>query len=229
MVSSEYSVSDIILQYLTALTSYNRLAEYMFSAKKNTNILPHPWRLCFLAGPIAADMVTQLHAFLHTVSIILQSAGVDGRLKSLCFKSWTLQLTAQEQDLLILTCNILGTVGGILSDTSILDADTRFVKEMKDITKFAKITASSRQAMVICLTDESGETFWESGEEDKNRSRSLAIQLDDSARGELLSVYVDNARDDGYRISSISFKAILEDGRRKDLTSLNLEPVSSKV
>ncbi|EFO87594.1 CRE-RPM-1 protein [Caenorhabditis remanei] len=224
MVSSEYSVSDIILQYLTTLTSYNRLAEYMFSAKKNTNILPHPWRLCFLAGPIAADMVTQLHAFLHTVSIILQSAGVDGRLKSLCFKSWTLQLTAQEQDLLILTCNILGTVGGILSDTSIMDVDNRFVKEMIDITKFAEISASSRQAMVICLTDGSGETFWESGDEDKNRSRSLAVQLEESARGEILSLYIDNARDEGYRISAVSFKAILEDGRRKDLTIISLEP-----
>ncbi|CAI2353362.1 unnamed protein product [Caenorhabditis sp. 36 PRJEB53466] len=223
MVSSEYSVSDIILQYLTTLTSYNRLAEYMFSSRKNSNILPHPWRLCFLAGPIAADMVTQLHAFLHTVSIILQSAGVDGRLKSLCFKSWTLQLTAQEQDLLILTCNILGTVGGILSETSIIDSDHRFIKEMKDITKFAKITASSRQAMVICLTDESGETFWESGEEDKNRSRSLVVQLEESARGEILCMYVDNARDDSYRITAVSFKAIQEDGRRKDLTSLSLE------
>ncbi|CAL2043031.1 unnamed protein product [Caenorhabditis brenneri] len=227
MVSSEYSVSDIILQYLTTLTSYNRLAEYMFSAKKNSNILPHPWRLCFLAGPIAAEMVTQLHAFLHTVSIILQSAGVDGRLKSLCFKSWTLQLTAQEQDLLILTCNILGTVGGILSDTSILDTDNRFVKEMKDITKFAEITASSRQAMVICLTDGSGETFWESGEEDKNRSRSLAVQIDESARGELLTLYVDNARDDGFRVTTIAFKAIMDDGRRRDLTSFNLEPTYS--
>uniref|UniRef100_A0A1I7UJB5 DOC domain-containing protein n=1 Tax=Caenorhabditis tropicalis TaxID=1561998 RepID=A0A1I7UJB5_9PELO len=224
MVSSEYSVSDIILQYLTTLTSYNRLAEYMFSAKKNTNVLPHPWRLCFLAGPIAADMVTQLHAFLHTVSIILQSAGVDGRLKSLCFKSWTLQLTAQEQDLLILTCNILGTVGGILSDTSIVDADNRFVKELKDITKFAEITASSRQAMVICLTDGSGETFWESGEEDKNRTRSLTVKLDENAKGELLALYIDNARDDGYRISAIAFKATLEDGRTKSLTTLNLEP-----
>uniref|UniRef100_A0A8R1DYZ2 RCR-type E3 ubiquitin transferase n=1 Tax=Caenorhabditis japonica TaxID=281687 RepID=A0A8R1DYZ2_CAEJA len=227
LVSSEYSVSDIILQYLTSLTSYNRLAEYMFAAKKNSNILPHPWRLCFLAGPIAAEMVTQLHAFLHTISIILQSAGVDGRLKSLCFKSWTLQLTAQEQDLLILTCNILGTVGGILSDTSILESDVRFVKEMKDITKFAKITASSRQAMVICLTDESGETFWESGEEDKNRSRSLVVQLDESSRGEILCLFIDNARDDGYRISVISFKAILDDGRRKDLTTLNLDTTYS--
>ncbi|ULT86357.1 hypothetical protein L3Y34_006204 [Caenorhabditis briggsae] len=227
MVSCEYSVSDIILQYLTTLTSYNRLAEYMFSAKKNSNVLPHPWRLCFLAGPIAADMVTQLHAFLHTVSIILQSADVDGRLKSLCFKSWTLQLTAQEQDFLILTCNILGTVGGILSDTSIMDSDSRFVREMKDITKFAEITASSRQAMVICLTDESGETFWESGDEDKNRARSLSIQLDEAAHGEILSLYIDNARDDAYRITAIAFKAILEDGRRKDLTNLNLDPTYS--
>ncbi|CAB3398193.1 unnamed protein product [Caenorhabditis bovis] len=224
MVSSETSVSDVILQYLTALTSYNRLAEYIYSSKKNANILPHPWRLCFLAGPIAGEMVCQLHSFLHTVSIILQSSGVDGRLRSLCFKAWTLQLTAQEQDLLILTCNILATVGGVLSDTSINEI-SRITKneEMIDVTKFVKITASSRQAMVICLTDESGETFWESGDEDKNRSRTLNVQIEEEATGVLLSVFIDNVRDDGYRVHSVAFKAIEADGSKKDLNFINVE------
>ncbi|KIH61003.1 hypothetical protein ANCDUO_08733 [Ancylostoma duodenale] len=64
-------------------------------------------------------MVQHLHAFLYTIAVILQSSGVDARLRSLCFKAWTIQLTAHEQELLILTCNILGTVGGVLSEPSI--------------------------------------------------------------------------------------------------------------
>lgn len=134
-----------------------------------------------------------MHAFLYTLAVILQSSGVDSTLRSLCFKAWTIQLTAHEQvclifhnipqELLILTCNILSTVGVVLSDPSSdqfwLDstegaepkqkdeeADERVdVKAMDDVTGTCKIVASSRQAMVVCLTDGSSETFWESGDE----------------------------------------------------------------
>ncbi|ETN85251.1 hypothetical protein NECAME_06477 [Necator americanus] len=124
-----------------------------------------------------------------------RSSGVDARLRSLCFKAWTIQLTAHEQELLILTCNILGTVGGVLSEPSISEnwitdstdrsnlpqkgnnnVDVKLLtlfpvkfslkhQEMRDLTNYARIEASSRQAMVVCLTDGSPETFWESGEE----------------------------------------------------------------
>lgn len=70
-------------------------------------------------------MVGQLHAFLYTTAVILQSSGVDFRLRSLCFRAWTIQLTAHEQELLILTCNILGTVGGVLSDGGSIDEMSR--------------------------------------------------------------------------------------------------------
>ncbi|KIH61002.1 hypothetical protein ANCDUO_08732 [Ancylostoma duodenale] len=46
-----FSVSDIILQYLAALSSYNSLAD--ISSTQPVRVLPHPWRLCFLAGPLA--------------------------------------------------------------------------------------------------------------------------------------------------------------------------------
>ena len=36
------------------------------------------------------------------------------------------------------------------------------MKEMEDITSLVNIEASSRQAMVVCLTDDSMDTFWES-------------------------------------------------------------------
>lgn len=36
---------------------------------------------------------------------------------------------------------------------------------MEDITGILRYEASSRQTMIGCLTDGSGETFWETGEE----------------------------------------------------------------
>ncbi|XGW06024.1 hypothetical protein V3C99_016398 [Haemonchus contortus] len=236
LVSSETSVSDIILQYLTALSSYSSLSEIV--SPQVVRVLPHPWRLCFLAGPLAAKMVQHLHAFLYTIAVILQSSGVDGRLRSLCFKAWTIQLTAHEQELLILTCNILGTVGGVLSEPSVSEnwitdsADRSHtvqkghesvdVKEMRDVTSHARIEASSRQAMVVCLTDGSPETFWESGDEDKSRSRTLNVTFD-GCSPILLCLFIDNSRDEACRTSQIAFRAATSDGSRRDLMLKNLD------
>ncbi|VDO50976.1 unnamed protein product, partial [Haemonchus placei] len=218
LVSSETSVSDIILQYLTALSSYSSLSEIV--SPQVVRVLPHPWRLCFLAGPLAAKMVQHLHAFLYTIAVILQSSGVDGRLRSLCFKAWTIQLTAHEQELLILTCNILGTVG--VSENWITDSADRSHTEMRDVTSHARIEASSRQAMVVCLTDGSPETFWESGDEDKSRSRTLNVTFD-GCSPILLCLFIDNSRDEACRTSQIAFRAATSDGSRRDLMLKNLD------
>ncbi|RCN50907.1 hypothetical protein ANCCAN_02920, partial [Ancylostoma caninum] len=205
-----------------------------------------------------AKMVQHLHAFLYTIAVILQSSGVDARLRSLCFKAWTIQLTAHEQELLILTCNILGTVGGVLSEPSIsenwiTDSADRSnmvqkvnenvdVKEMRDVTNHTRIEASSRQAMVVCLTDGSPETFWESGEEvqlifhadnndglaesmvvqDKSRSRTLNVTFE-GCSPVLLCLFIDNSRDEACRTSQIAFRAAMSDGSRRDLMSKNLD------
>uniref|UniRef100_A0A158P743 RCR-type E3 ubiquitin transferase n=1 Tax=Angiostrongylus cantonensis TaxID=6313 RepID=A0A158P743_ANGCA len=233
-----FSVSDIILQYLEALSSYNLYSDVI--STKFVRILPHPWRLCYLAGPLAAKMVQHFHAFLYTIAVILQSSGVDTRLRSLCFKAWTIQLTAHEQELLILTCNILGTVGGVLSEPSVSEnwvtdsADRSHVqqqlngsvdvkvREVRDVTCHARVEASSRQAMVVCLTDGSPETFWESGEEDKNRSRTLTVTFD-GCSPVLLCLYIDNLRDEACRTSQIAFRAAMSDGSRHDLMSKNVD------
>ncbi|VDM55530.1 unnamed protein product [Angiostrongylus costaricensis] len=219
LVSSETSVSDIILQYLEALSSYNLYSDVI--STKFVQILPHPWRLCFLAGPLAAKMVQHFHAFLYTIAVILQSSGVDARLRSLCFKAWTIELTAHEQELLILTCNILGTVGGVLSEPSISEnwvtdsADRSHVqqqlngsvdvKEMRDVTCHARVEASSRQAMV-----------------DKNRSRTLTVTFD-GCSPVLLCLYIDNLRDEACLTSQIAFRAAMPDGSRRDLMSKNVD------
>lgn len=151
LVSSEGSVSDIIFQFLTALSSYHKLTDDV--STQQLKVLPHPWRLCFLAGPLAGKMVQHLHAFLYTVAVILQSSGVDAKLRSLCFRAWTIQLTAHEQvghllifyeqfqELLILTCNILATVGGVLSDGSSSEHWAVDSTEKMNTTKIAAIDA----------------------------------------------------------------------------------------
>ncbi|MFH4976506.1 hypothetical protein AB6A40_003215 [Gnathostoma spinigerum] len=247
IVSVESSISDIIWQYLTALTSYAPLARWYtedVTLATRLRLLPHPWRVCFIAGPVASRMVVQMHSFLHTVSVILKSGAVDPALRCLCFRAWTLQLTYHEQDMLSLICSVLSTVGRVLSDQSgevslQLDGSTPksdtdlgdlaesessspspVLKELVDLSNTLRIEATSRQAMVVCLTDGSGETFWESGEEDKNRSRSLTVHLqNESVSASLLALYIDNIRDEGHRITSVTVTTVDVNGAVKKLHS----------
>uniref|UniRef100_A0A0M3IF83 DOC domain-containing protein n=1 Tax=Ascaris lumbricoides TaxID=6252 RepID=A0A0M3IF83_ASCLU len=95
---------------------------------------------------------------------------------------------------------------------------------MDDITPLTRFEASSRQAMVVCLTDGNSDTFWESGEEDKNRPRTLTVHCDNECvNATLLAVYVDNIRDEGYRTCSLTVTATDSDGIRRILHSESLD------
>ncbi|EYC22761.1 hypothetical protein Y032_0016g2930 [Ancylostoma ceylanicum] len=93
---------------------------------------------------------------------------------------------------------------------------------MRDVTSHTRIEASSRQAMVVCLTDGSPETFWESGEEDKSRSRTLNVTFE-GCSPVLLCLFIDNSRDEACRTSQVAFRAAMSDGSRRDLMSKNLD------
>ena len=67
------------------------------------------------------------------------------------------------------------------------------------------IKVSSRQAMVASLTDNSTETFWESGDEDRNKSKWIAL----TSRGspfKNVALHVDNGRDLDKKVTSVTFK-----------------------
>ncbi|CAG9534611.1 unnamed protein product [Cercopithifilaria johnstoni] len=248
LVSTESSVADILWQYLTAMNSYVPLCRWCKNNLRlatNLRLLPHPWRVCYLAGPIANKMVHQLHSFLHTVAVIIQSSGVETNLRCLCFRVWTFQLTVHEQDLLSLMCDVLASVGNILADSSsdhswsLDDSERKIdhrssheekplfprkpqvdVKQMEDITGILRYEASSHQAMIGCLTDGNSETFWETSEEDKNRPRYITVHCDiRSYKATLLTVYVDNIRDEGYRTCSVTVVSAESDGRRRKIHS----------
>lgn len=235
LVSMESSVCDVLWHYLTALTSYKSLIKSdIHESMNHTFLMPHPWRICFLAGPLANKMVCSFHALLHTISVILRSDCVEPNLRRLCFRSWTFNLTIHEQDLVITTCNILATVGQVLAEPlegAWLGEDISFegappvIKTLDNLAAYLKIEASSRSAMVKGLTDGNMETFWESSEDEKQKTKILTVSLDDIAcEPLLLSVYIDNEKDEGFRTSQIIFYALNIKGSKtkKYLTHFNL-------
>lgn len=70
---------------------------------------------------------------------------------------------------------------------------------LKDLTSVVDIKTSSRPAMIGSLTDGSTETFWESGDEDKNKTKSITISCVKGINASNVSVHVDNSRDIGVR------------------------------
>lgn len=88
---------------------------------------------------------------------------------------------------------------------------------LKDLTSVVDIKTSSRPAMIGSLTDGSTETFWESGDEDKNKTKSITISCVKGINTSNVSVHVDNSRDIGvrrqqqHRLSNSSFQGELMD------------------
>lgn len=74
---------------------------------------------------------------------------------------------------------------------------------LKDLTSVVDIKTSSRPAMIGSLTDGSTETFWESGDEDKNKTKSITISCVKGINASYVSVHVDNSRDIGVSLRTI--------------------------
>lgn len=72
---------------------------------------------------------------------------------------------------------------------------------LKDITHAVEIKASSRPAMIGSLTDGSTETFWESGDEDRNRTKYLTITIPPGHHAKLVCVHADNSRDQAVSVA----------------------------
>lgn len=53
--------------------------------------------------------------------------------------------------------------------------------------------------MIGSLTDGSTETFWESGDEDKNKTKNITINCVKGINARYVCVHVDNSRDLGVR------------------------------
>lgn len=72
---------------------------------------------------------------------------------------------------------------------------TSSVEALRDLTTGVDIKASSRQAMIGHLTDNSTETFWESGDEDRNKTKTITIACSAHTFPRMVYIHIDNCRD----------------------------------
>lgn len=69
------------------------------------------------------------------------------------------------------------------------------IETLRDITVNVDIKTSSRQAMIGSLTDYSTETFWESGDEDRDKTKTITIVCGSHLIPKMIYIHIDNCRD----------------------------------
>lgn len=101
---------------------------------------------------------------------------------------------------------------------------TAKVECLQDLTANIEIIASSRQAMVGSLTDSSTETFWESGEEDRNRPKILTLNYVPELCPNMMYVHIDNCRDLANKVTLLVIKAGNTIDDLHKISHLEIEP-----
>ena len=60
--------------------------------------------------------------------------------------------------------------------------------------------------MLPSLTDGSTETFWESGDEDRNKTKWISLKISGNQQARSVAVHLDNGRDIANKVGSLTFK-----------------------
>jgi len=146
---------------------------------------------------------------------------VGSSLQQIAIRCWGIQFRPTDHQFLHRS-HVFSTISKILSRSDEQESGSGnpvaagphgLVEGLTDITNISEIRVSSRQAMVASLNDNSTETFWESGDEDRNRGKWITLELppqefkdQDGYVFASVSVHIDNGRDLGNKVSSVAFK-----------------------
>ncbi|XP_030886587.1 E3 ubiquitin-protein ligase MYCBP2 [Leptonychotes weddellii] len=220
------------------------------SQEKDTRVCEHPLSDIVIAGEAAHPLPHTFHRLLQTISDLMMSLPSGSSLQQMALRCWSLKFKQSDHQFLHQS-NVFHHINNILSKSDDGDSEESFsisiqsgfeamsqelciVMCLKDLTSIVDIKTSSRPAMIGSLTDGSTETFWESGDEDKNKTKNITINCVKGINARYVSVHVDNSRDLGNKVTSMTFltgKAVEDLCRIKqvDLDSRHIGWVTSEL
>src|SRR6218665_2046028 len=193
--------------------------------EKGLVLCEHPLSDITIAGEAVGPLIQAFHAFLQTISDVMMYLPAGSSLQQMAVRCWCLKFQLSDH-VFLHRSHVFSNISKILSkseegwDPSGSSAGFQTVtrrKHLKDLTSATDVKASSRQAMIASITDNSTETFWESGDEDKNKSKTITITCAADHRPKVVYVQIDNARDLGNKVSTVAFSA---GGSSEDLMSI---------
>ncbi|XP_058885299.1 E3 ubiquitin-protein ligase MYCBP2 isoform X2 [Acipenser ruthenus] len=255
------SLHDILWHFVASLTpspcepeeeedEENKANKENAEQEKDTRVCEHPLSDIVIAGEAAHPLPHTFHRLLQTISDLMMSLPSGSSLQQMALRCWSLKFKQSDHQFLHQS-NVFHHINNILSKSDDGDSEESFnisvqsgyeatnqelcvVTCLKDLTSIVDIKTSSRPAMIGSLTDGSTETFWESGDEDKNKTKSISISCVKGINSRYVSVHVDNSRDIGNKVTSMTFlygKAVEDLCRIKqvDLDSRHIGWVTSEL
>uniref|UniRef100_A0A6Q2X7Z5 E3 ubiquitin-protein ligase MYCBP2 n=1 Tax=Esox lucius TaxID=8010 RepID=A0A6Q2X7Z5_ESOLU len=195
--------------------------EIVIEQERDLGVCEHPLSDIVIAGEAAHPLPHTFHRLLQTISDLMMSLPSGSSLQQMALRCWSLKFKQSDHQFLHQS-NVFHHINNILSKSDDGDSEESFnisvqsgyeamsqelclVTCLKDLTSGVDIKTSSRPAMIGSLTDGSTETFWESGDEDKNKTKSITISCVKGINASYVTVHVDNSRDIGNKVTSMTF------------------------
>ena len=205
---------------------------------KNEGLFDHPSEDISIAGDAIQPLPAIFHGLLQTVSDLMLLLPVGSSLQQIAITCWCIKFRPQDHQFLHQS-HVFSTISKILSRSEEFEGSNEksssneesetTVEDLVDVTSALDLKVSSRVAMVNSLNDNSTETFWESSDEDRNKSKwvTASIKPNEGQKASLrsISVHIDNGRDLGNKVSHLTFKGGLN---AEDLSVLKSVDVESR-
>ncbi|XP_066580931.1 E3 ubiquitin-protein ligase MYCBP2 [Prorops nasuta] len=187
-----------------------------------TGIYEHPLSDLVIAGEAVNPLPSMFHTLLQTIADLMLLPAPGSSLQQAAVKCWGIRFTAADH-MFLHRSHVFSNISKILSrseeeeDTTISMHESHQstyssqtssnVEALKDLTSSVEIRTSSRQAMIMSLTDSSTETFWESGDEDRNKTKVITIICTPHSFPRMVYIHIDNCRDLTHKVSSVTFQS----------------------
>ncbi|KAI5734120.1 hypothetical protein M8J77_002638 [Diaphorina citri] len=240
-VTQPVCLHDIFWWFVDALTpidSDEKREEPNKAEKKDDlelcTICEHPMSDLGMASSVH-PLSGAFHQFLQTIADMMLLFPMGSALQRMAMRCWGIRFTQADHSFLHRS-KVFSNISKILSRSeeeteeiySIAESHysitTAKVECLQDLTANIEIIASSRQAMVGSLTDSSTETFWESGEEDRNRPKILTLNYVAELCPNMIYVHIDNCRDLANKVTLLVIKAGTSIDDLHKISHLEIEP-----
>ena len=175
----------------------------------------HPMSDLNLVGATVKSLPSKFHMLLQTISDLMLLLPMGSALQQAAVTCFSIQFWPSDHSFLHQS-QVFSTISKILSRGEV-DMETEHspkgsysgagVEQWSDITNLADLSVSSRSSMIASLSDGSTETFWESGDDDKNKTKFVTLKCNASSQPRSVSVHIDNGRDIGNKVGTLTFKA----------------------
>ncbi|XP_058807986.1 E3 ubiquitin-protein ligase MYCBP2-like [Phymastichus coffea] len=203
----------------------------------------HPLNDLIIAGEAAHPLPTAFHTLLQTISDLMLLLPPGSPLQQAAVRCWAIQFTPADH-MFLHRSHVFSNISKILSRSEEEEdaalsmhkshqsnlSGQQFlntVETLRDLTLGVEIKTSSRQAMITSLTDNSTETFWESGDEDRDKTKTITIICGAHTFPKMVYIHIDNCRDLTHKVSSVTFQSGMDADEMVKLKTVEIESRST--